>query len=95
MVRRRNPPEELTVYVTGPQHVVYVIECPAPFEQIGSSCLYLETDDGKKSKWSKARLECRALGGDLAILNTDERHQDAEDLVKMHGIGTDETGTKL
>ncbi len=61
--------------------------CPAPFVYVGSSCLYLETDPDKKMNWTDARAACIAHRGDLAILNTEEKHRDAEEIVKSYGMG--------
>ena len=63
---------------------MYVIECQTPYAYVGSSCLYLETDPYKKANWTDARETCITLGGDLAILDTETKHQDAEQLVMMH-----------
>ena len=60
------------------------MECPAPFVQNGSSCLYLETDPGKFTTWANARTACTNYGGHLAILDTQERQYDAEQLVMMN-----------
>ncbi len=65
---------------------VDVSECPDPFQPSGSSCLFIP-DVSVKASWNNARSACIDLGGDLAILNTAQKHQDAQDLALTHGPG--------
>ncbi len=52
------------------------IGCSAPFSIRGTSCLYV-TSDGYS--WDAGRTECQSLGGDMAMLKTGVKHQEAID----------------
>jgi len=61
-----DPPEE-----AGPTEAP-VKECLPPWEIIGDGCYMFLTADSNLT-WSSARGNCSNYGGDLAVLNTDEK----------------------
>ncbi len=60
------------------QVFITVVGCKAPFSLHGTSCFYATPD---KYTWQDGRGKCQSLAGDLAMIKTAEKQQEAKEYI--------------
>ena len=58
----------------------HVVDCSAPFSVSGTSCFYVP---GGAYTWDDCRTQCQALGGDLAMIKTAAKQQEAREYLDV------------
>ena len=73
-------PSSMVISLWHCENQINVLGCNHPFSQHDRSCFYSPPD---VFTWQDGRDECQSLGGDLAMIKTIDKQQDAKEYLDM------------